>query len=365
MPQVATLPPVSNGYPARTLRPVNVARYLVLLALVASGCASVQATSTPGATPTPSAISTPSATSTGSSGIIRVTGTMTAQGSAAELVTVTDGVRTRMLYPAGEDGAESELINVSDGTTQVTCDSTGCRRDAASEPSGPGTPAFETRCPRAKQTGTTQVAGRAAVVWSCAGGESGASELIFDAEFPFVQMKGTSAGYVSWEVTLVETNVTVPPDFFALEPPGRTFVPARPTQVKPPKPGERGAVLQKVGGGQLRMTDYTKGPAVVVIGEETQLRQAFARMQRVADGDLPTVVGVLRPSSDPTHPEPTKPFGVLVAQMDDLDSVWETLTEGQNWPVALFCTAKAATCTSIAVWDLSDAKLAAELAKVG
>ncbi len=327
------------------------AKYLVLL-LVASGCTSVQATPTPSATPT------------GSSGIIRVTGTIKAKGSAMEMVTVTDGTRSRTLYPAGDDGAESELVNVSDGTTQVTCDSAGCRRDAASEPSGPGTPAFDTQCPQAKQTGTTQIAGRTATVWSCAGDEGRPSELLFDAEFPSVQMKGTSAGYMSWEVTSVETNVTVPPDFFALEPPGRKFVPARPKQVKPPKPGHRGAVLQKIGGGHLQMTDYTKGPAVVVIGGETQLRPAFARMQRVADGKLPTLVGVLHPS-DPAHPAPTKPFDVPVAQMEDPDAVWEKIGEGQNWPVAMFCRAKATTCTSIAVWDLSDAELAAELAKVG
>ncbi len=287
---------------------------------------------------------------------------MTAEGTAIDLIVVTDGVRTRTLYPAGEDGAESQLINVSDGTTQVICDSAGCRRDAAGEPSGPGTPAFETQCPQAQQTGTTQIAGRTATVWACAGGESGPSELIFDAEFPSVQLEGTSAGYVSWEVTSVETNVTVPSDFFALEPPGRKFVPARPKQVKPPKPGQRGAVLAKVGGGQLQLTDYTKGPAVVVIGGEAQLRPAFARMQRVADGKLPTLAGVLHPSSDPA---PTKPFDVPVAQMEDPDVVWEKIGEGQNWPGALFCRAKATTCTSIAVWDLSDAELAAQLAKVG
>lgn len=141
-------------------------------------------------------------------------------------------------------------------------------------------------------------------------------------------------------MTSVETNVTVPPDFFSLEPPGRKFVPAQPKQVRPPRAGTKGTVLQKVGGGQLQMTDYTKGPAVLVIGDEVQLRPALARMQRVTGGNLPTVVGVLRPSSDPAHPVPTKPFDVPVAQMADPDAVWEKLSEGQNWPVALFCRAK-------------------------
>lgn len=338
-----------GSYPA----PVKAAISLVLTALLASGCASVPMAPTP----------TPSATAPKSSGIIRVTTTVTAENSVTELVTVTDGVRTRTIYPKGEDGAESTLVNVSDGTTQVICDSAGCRRDAAAEPGGPGTPAFETQCPQATQTGTTEVAGRPATVWSC--GDGSAPELIFDAEFPSLQLKGTSAGYMSWEVTSVETNVAVPADFFALEPPGRKFVPAKPKRVTPPKPGQPGAVLEKVGGGQLRMTDYTKGPAALVIGEESQLRQALARMQRVSDGGLPTVVGVLRPSSDPEHPVPTEPFAVPVAQMEDPDDVWETLSEGQNWPVALFCRANAATCTAIAVWDLSDTELAAELATVG
>ncbi len=288
---------------------------------------------------------------------------MTAEKSVTELVTVTDGVRTRTIYPKSKDGAESTLVNVSDGTTQVTCDSAGCRRSAAAEPEGPGTRAFETQCPQAKQTGTTEVAGRPATVWSCEGG-SEPSELIFDAEFPSVQLKGTSAGYISWEVTAVETNVTVSADFFALEPRGRKFVPAKPKRVTPPKPGQPGAVLDKVGGGQLRMTDYTEGPAVVVVGGEGQLRPAFARLQRVAGDKLPTMVGVLHPSSDPARPVPTEPFVVPVGQMADPDAVWEKVSEGQNWPVALFCRAKATTCVSIAVWDLSDAELAAELAKV-
>ena len=40
-------------------------------------------------------------------------------------------------------GSVIEMVTVTDGTTGVTCDSVGCRRDAASESSDP---AFETQC---------------------------------------------------------------------------------------------------------------------------------------------------------------------------------------------------------------------------
>ena len=331
---------------------MRVAHVLVALALLVSGCAPA----TPVASPSPSA----------EPPIVRVTFDMKPLG-LAQVEMVTDGVRTRIRYPSEKPGGRDEPapFSVSDGLTQVMCDPTGCRRDAAEPTPLPGTPAFERQCPKGEQTGTGELLGRRTTLWRCAGEGTQATELTLDAEFPSIQLKRTSRSGQDWAATAFEAGITVPADYFSLDGPGMEFVPAKPRRVTPPKPGTRGAVLPRFSGGELQMTDYTAGPAAIVIGEESQLRAALARMRRVTGGRLPTVVGVLQLHVPADEAPEMAPFEVPVALNSDEGNAWEKgVSDGQRWPVSLFCAAAGKGCTAVAVWDLSDAELAAELAKL-
>lgn len=344
-----------SPYPAR----VKAAKLLAGLALVMAGCASAPTTAPS------SGSAAPSPAVSGARPITRLTVALTMFGSRQQLQRVTDGVRTRTIYVDAKGVEDRQLFNASDGTTQVSCDSAGCGRSPAEPVAIPGTPAFEQQCARAEKTGTGELLGRRTTTWKCAGNGMKFIDITLDAEYPDVILKGSSENdAVTWEATAFESGITVPADFFAIDRPGLTFPPATRKPVNPPKAGKAGSVLPKLGGGELRMTDYTNGPAVIVIGEESQVRPALARMRRVAEGELPALVAVLQFHDVPGAGTPSEPFDVPVALNAENGKVWQDLTASGTWPVALFCPAAATTCTAISVWELADDELAAELAKV-
>lgn len=341
-----------RSYPA----PVKAAKSLVVLAVLVAGC-----TTAPTGTPSP----TSSAGSASAAPIVRVKYEMRLNGkqlSSQEFVT--DGVRTRSSYVVPDGKREKTWFTVADGVTEATCEPNGCRRGPDERPSLPGSPQFERSCPQAKQTSTGELLGRPTTVWSCAGTGSQLSDVVRDAEFPFIVLSATPAnGYPPLTATSFEAGVTVPPDYFSLDGPDVTFIAARPATVTPLKPGQPGTVMPKLGGGEVRLTDYTKGPAILVLGDQDGIRSGLARMQRVTGGTLPTVIAVAdAPGPDS---EPAEPFPVPVALDDGTGKLWYELAAGQSRPLALFCQAAATTCTAVGVWDLSDAELAAEIAKVG
>ncbi|MFT4296552.1 MAG: hypothetical protein QM582_14185 [Micropruina sp.] len=334
------------------------AKYLVVLMLLAAGCAPVAPAGSP----------TPSATPSGPRPITRLTayfGPADSPRSGKTEIT-TDGVRSRTRYP-DNPGSELELFDASDGTTQVRCDSRGCLRfEVLPAPDSPVS-AVEKQCANAEQTGTGEFIGRRTTIWTCTptGGEP--TEAVFDAEYPETMLKATlTAGY-QWQAESFEVGVQVPDDFFAIDRPGLKWRKPTPTKVTPPKPGKTGAVLPAVGGGTIRMTDYTQGPALIVIGGEDELRGALARIDRVHSGSLPKLAGVLQLPGSPRDSLPGQPFGVPVGLYDteqDGES-WLDMTGGQQMPTAVFCRGVGKTCTAIAVPELADAELAAEIAKLG
>lgn len=276
----------------------------------------------------------------------------------------TDGVRSRTRYlDLGAD--ELALYNASDGTMRVRCDSSGCLRfEVVPEPS-----VLERRCPDGKQTGTGEFIGRRTTNWTCTQPGDEPREAVFDAEFPDAMLKATlDAGYL-WEAESFEVGVQVPDDFFSLDRPDLTWVKPKPTKVTPPKPGRAGATMPAFGGGTIRMTDYTKGPALIVFGGEDELRSAFARIERVRGGSRPTLVGVLQLPSGPEEEYlPKRPFGVPVALAgsggEHLDA-WLAAIGDQVRPTAVLCRAAGDGCTAVAIPELSDAALTAEIATVG
>lgn len=322
-----------------------------------------------GCTTAPTASPESSPTSSGSRPITRLTaffGPADAPKSG-QLEVTTDGVRSRTRYP-GRDGVdELEMFNASDGTTQVICDSMGCLRHEVLPDTASEAEASERACPNGKQTGTGEFIGRRTTIWTCTpeGGEP--MEVVFDAEFPDTRLKATlNAGY-QWEAESFEVGVQVPEDFFDIDRPGLNWVKPDPTKVTPPKPGKPGAELPALGGGELRMADYTKGPAIIVVGSESEVRGALSRIERVRGTSKPTVVGVVQLPSGPRDEYlPKQPFGVPVAIYDtDQDGdAWLGLSTTQHTPAAVFCRADAKGCTAIAVPTLSDEQLASEIAKV-
>lgn len=335
---------------------MKAANSLVVLAVLVAGCATA-----PTGIPTPTA----SAGSAAAASIVRVKYELRIGGkqlSSQELVT--DGVRSRSSYVVPDGKRERTWFTVADGVTEATCGPNGCRRGPDERPSLPGSPQFERSCPQAKQTSTGELLGRPTTVWSCAGTGSQLSEVVRDAEFPFVVLSATPAnGAPPLAATSFEAGITVPPGFFSLDGPDVTFIAAKAATVTPLKPGQPGTVMPKLGGGEVRLTDYTKGPAILVLGDEDGVRSGLARMQRVAGGTLPTVVAVLEASGPGS--EPTEPFPVPVALDDGTGKLWYELATGQSRPLALFCQSAATTCTAVGVWNLSDSELAAEIAKVG
>ena len=329
-------------------------KYLVVVVLLLAGCAA----GSPAVSPYPSA--------SGPRPITRLTVYFGPSDSprSGQLEITTDGVRSRTRHPGSAGRDELELFDASDGTTHVRCDSMGCLRFEVLPGPASGTGGFESQCPNGRQTGTGEFVGRRTTIWACTpdGGEP--TEAVFDAEFPDTMLRATlNAGY-HWEAESFEVGVQVPPDFFSIDRPGLKWVKPSPTGVTPPKPGGAGAVLPVFGGGTMRMTDHTRGPALIVIGGEDELRGALARIERVRSGSLPKLVGVLQLPSGPGDYLPKQPFGVPVAIYDyDRDGEsWLDMTGGQRTPVAVFCRAAGKGCTAIAVPELSDAALASEIA---
>lgn len=331
---------------------MKAAKLLVGLALLVAGCS-------------PASPAAPAPSPSGERPITRLTvffgpGDFPRSG---HMEITTDGVRSRTRQLGGSAADELTMFNASDGTTQVLCDSTGCRRHEVSTTAASKAAESERECPNRKQTGTGEFVGRRTTIWSCSpeGGEQ--NEVVYDAEFPDVMLKGTlTAGY-QVEAESFEVGVDVPEDFFDLDRPGLTWAKPKPATVKPPKPGKSGAVLPAPGGGELRMTDYTNGPAVIVVGGEDQARWALTRIRRAVTDRPPTMVAVIQLRHDGTG-APTEPLDVPVGLNPDDGKVWQDMTAGQVWPVAVFCRAAAKGCTAISMTTLSDEQLAAEVAKV-